>query len=264
MPHGHRCDTAGSTAEITSGLQGGCIAHRLTLVSDVPAEFEAIPAAAVADALVRLGHEVRFTPPSMRCLVPGSPVVGRAHPVRHFGSVDVFLEAFESTPAGGVLVIDNGGLEDEACIGDLTVAEAKSAGLAGIVLWGVHRDTAALMEIGLPLWSLGSIAPGPRSAREREGDPFSHAHVAGIRVTASDIAVADDDGAVFVPSDAWPAVFAAASAIVVAEQAQADTIAAGTNLRQQLGFAEYLARRDQDPSYTLRRHLAERGGAIET
>jgi hypothetical protein len=36
-------------------------------------------------------------------------------PVRHYGSVDVFLEAFGRAQAGDVPVIDNGGRSDEAC-----------------------------------------------------------------------------------------------------------------------------------------------------
>ena len=191
-------------------------------------------------------------------------MAGRAVPVRHYGSVDLFLEAFETAPAGGVLVIDNGGIDYEACIGDLAVAEAKSAGLAGIVLWGFHRDATALRQIALPVWSLGAVPPGPRSARPQEGDPFSHAQVGDLRVTDADIVVADDDGVVFVPADLWPEVSAAAAAIVLVEQAQADAIASGRNLREQLDFTDYLKQRAVDPSYTFRRHLSERGGAIET
>ena len=211
-----------------------------------------------------MGQEVRFTGPQVRRLTTGAPVVGPAVPVRHFGSVDVFLEAFESAPVGGVLVIDNGGLADEACIGDLTAAEAKAAGLAGIVLWGAHRDSSLLVEIGLPLWSLGSVPPGPRSARLRTADPFAYAQVGELTITAADVVVADDDGVVFVAADLWPEVSAAARAIATAEQAQASAIANGRNLRDQLGFRHYLARHAADPSYTFRRHLAERGGAIET
>ena len=227
-------------------------------------EFEPIPSAAVADALVRLAHPVRATAGWLRRLAPGPPVVGPAVPVRHFGSVDVFLEAFENAPPGGLLVIDNGGRDDEACIGDLTVAEARSAGLAGIVLWGVHRDSSALLEIGLPVWSMGAVPPGPRTALARDPLPFSHANVGSLRVTAEDVVAADDDGAVFVAADLWPEVSAAAAAIVKIENAQATAIAGGRNLRDQLGFADYLARRASDPTYTFRRHLAERGGAIET
>jgi 4-hydroxy-4-methyl-2-oxoglutarate aldolase len=223
-----------------------------------------LPAAAVADALVRLGLPVRLAPGSLRRVVPGDPVAGPAVPVRHFGSVDVFLEAYEGAPAGGILVIDNDGRDDEACIGDLTVGEARLAGLAGIVLWGRHRDSSALPAIGLPVWSLGTLPAGPRTARPKEGDPFGSARVGECLVTRADVVVADDDGVVFVDSASWPAVEAAARNIVADESRQAELIAAGTALRSQLDFAGYLTRRAAEPAYTLRQHLQERGGAIET
>ena len=55
--------------------------------------------------------------------------------------MDVFLEAFGQAQGGDVPVIDNGRRLDEACIGDLAVVEARAAGLAGVVVWGLHRDT---------------------------------------------------------------------------------------------------------------------------
>jgi regulator of RNase E activity RraA len=98
---------------------------------------------------------VRLAPGSLQRAFPGDPIVGPAVPVRHFGSVDVFLEAYEGAPAGGILVIDNEGRDDEACIGDLTIGEARLAALAGIVLWGCHRDSAALPAI--PAWNPNAI-----------------------------------------------------------------------------------------------------------
>jgi 4-hydroxy-4-methyl-2-oxoglutarate aldolase len=223
-----------------------------------------LPAAAVADALVRLGLPVRLAPATIRRAFPGEPIAGPAVPVRHSGSVDVFLEAYEAETPGGALVIDNEGRVDEACVGDLTVAEALLAGLVGIVVWGYHRDAAALPEIGLPVWSLGTLPAGPRGARAKDGDPFAKARIGDLVVTSSDIVVADDDGVVFVDAARWPEVEAIATRIVADESRQAELIARGMSLRHQLDFAGYLARRAIDPAYTLRQHLVERGGAIET
>ncbi|HSL33113.1 MAG TPA: hypothetical protein VK871_05650, partial [Candidatus Limnocylindrales bacterium] len=76
-----------------------------------------LAAAPLADAAVRLGLTVAFAPPAVRRFRPGLPIVGPAVPCRHSGSVDVFLEALGGAPAGGILVIDNGGRLDEGCIG---------------------------------------------------------------------------------------------------------------------------------------------------
>jgi 4-hydroxy-4-methyl-2-oxoglutarate aldolase len=60
-----------------------------------------------------------------------------------------------------VLVVDNGGRLDEACIGDLVALEAQAAGVEGMVIWGLHRDTVDIRAIGLPVFSLGAIPTGP-------------------------------------------------------------------------------------------------------
>ncbi len=93
----------------------------------------------------------------LQAVVPGSRLTGRVRPARHADSVDIFLEAFEHAEPGDVLVVDNGGRLDEACVGDLVVLEAQAAGLAGLVVWGLHRDTADIRAIGLPVFSLRDV-----------------------------------------------------------------------------------------------------------
>ena len=94
-------------------------------------------------------------------MTPGSCLAGRVCPARHVGSVDAFLEAFETAALGDVLVVDNGGILDEACVGDLVALEAYEAGMEGMAIWGLHRDTADIRVIGLPVFSLGAIPTGP-------------------------------------------------------------------------------------------------------
>src|ERR1700675_1958654 len=98
----------------------------------------------LADACLSTGTPVRCGPAGLRPLTGASVCSGRVFPVRHVGSVDVFLEALECAQSGDVLVVDNGGRLDEACVGDLIALEAKLAGVAGMVIWGLHRDTTEL------------------------------------------------------------------------------------------------------------------------
>jgi regulator of RNase E activity RraA len=104
---------------------------------------------------------VRCAPALLRAVVPGSRLAGRVCPARHAGSVDAFLEAFETAAPGDVLVVDNSGRMDESCAGDLVALEAQAASMEGIVIWGLHRDTADIRAIGLPVFSLGAIPTGP-------------------------------------------------------------------------------------------------------
>jgi regulator of RNase E activity RraA len=179
------------------------------------------------------------------------------------GSVDVFLEALEEAAPGDVLVVDNGGRLDEACVGDLIALEAKAARVAGIVIWGLHRDTRDLVGIGLPVWSLGSLPTGPLRLNPRGPDALRLAVVGAHAITASDHVVADADGVLFLPADRLPDLVGLARQIRDTEARQAAAVAAGTTLRAQLRFDEYLARRAAEPGYDFRRHLRAIGGAVE-
>ena len=217
----------------------------------------------VADACLRLSVPLRLAPPGLRPVVPGKKVAGRVTPVRHFGSVDVFLEAIDASALGDVLVIDNGGRSDEACIGDLTVLETRAGGLAGMLVWGFHRDTAELVEIGFPVFSYGSSPTGPVRLDARTPDALSSARFGEWAIGRSDAVFADGDGALFVPLEAAEKILETARDIFGRERRQADRVRAGETLRAQLRFADYLDRRNREPDYTLRRHLREIGGAIE-
>lgn len=217
----------------------------------------------IADAILRLKLPVRAAPAGVRSLRAKTRLAGRVLPVRHYGSVDIFLEAMTAARPGDVLVIDNQGRSDEACIGDLIALEAKAHGIAGIIVWGFHRDTADLVEIGLPVFSYGAYPFGPRRLDVREPEALHSARLGGFSVTNDDVVFADDDGVLFAPEENIENLLSAARAIAQTERRQAELIRAGKTLREQLEFDQYVTKRAADPSFTLREHLREIGGAIE-
>ena len=218
----------------------------------------------IADACLRLKVPFHLPPDGIAAVSPGMRTAGRVLPARHAGSVDVFLEAMQSAAPGDVLVVDNAGRRDEACVGDLTALEARAAGLAGLLVWGLHRDTLELVEIGFPVFSYGRCPTGPRRLDPAPEEALVRAHFGdGVVVDSTWLAFADDDGVVFAPADSADAIIEAAGEIMARERRQAERVRTGTTLRRQLRFEEYLQKRAADPGYTLRRHLQEIGGAIE-
>ena len=222
---------------------------------------EELTTANLADACLRLGIAPRCA--VLRGVTTGVRLSGRCLPVRHYGSVDIFLEAISSAGSGDVLIVDNAGRTDEGCVGDLVVLEAAAAGLSGIVIWGCHRDTAEIRALGLPIFSLGANAAGPVRLDPRSELAFVSAAVSDFSVTRADFAVADDDGVLFLPADQLDNLIRAGCSIRETEQRQARLAPKGVTLRSQLRFQEYLERRKSDSSLTFRKHLQSLGGSIE-
>ena len=79
----------------------------------------------------------------------------------------------------------------------------------------------------------------------------------------ADAVCADEDGVLFVPLDRVEEVLEVAAGIATTEGRQADDIRAGTSLRDQVRFGDYLAARTANPALTFRDHLRALGGEIE-
>jgi 4-hydroxy-4-methyl-2-oxoglutarate aldolase len=217
----------------------------------------------IADGCVALGLHVRLGRRGLRPIFGDSRICGPVCPAKHSGSVDVFLEAIAAAQPGDVLVIDNNARLDEGCIGDLIAGEAQAAGLAGIIVDGVHRDTMAIRALGVAVWSLGTCPAGPQELHTRTVHALEAASVGPSTVTKEDMVFADDDGVVFVAAADVARVLVAAKDVAAREQAHADRLAGGERLRAQFRLDDYIEARRADPELTFREHLKRMGGAIE-
>ena len=225
--------------------------------------FAGLSTPLITDACMRLGVFMRVAPAGIQPLVAGWKIAGRILPVRHSGSVDIFLEVMTDAAAGDILVIDNSARRHEGCVGDLTVLEARAVGLGGIAVWGLHRDTKQLVEIGFPVFSYGSFPVGPKRAYPRGHDALTTARFGDFKLTADDVVFGDDDGVVFALVRDVEDIISLACKIAETERRQAADIKKGKTLSQQFKFDEYLKKRSKNPALTFREHLRDIGGAIE-
>jgi len=217
----------------------------------------------ITDSCMRLGVFMRVAPVGITPLVAGWKIAGRVLPVRHSGSVDIFLEAMADAQAGDILTIDNASRKHEGCIGDLAVLEAQAMGLGGVAVWGFHRDTPQLIEIGFPVFSYGSYPAGPKRAYPRGSDALTTARFGDFKLTADDVVLGDDDGVVFALLQDVEEIISLARKIAKTEKHQAESIKKGKTLSRQFKFDEYLKKRSRNPDYTFREYLQKIDGAIE-
>jgi regulator of RNase E activity RraA len=217
----------------------------------------------LADGCLKAGVPIRCAPVGLQSLTRTMRCAGRARPVRHVGSIDVFFEVLEEAEPSEVLVIDNGGRLDEACIGDIVLLEVKAAGLAGIVIWGLHRDSKELGEISFPVFSLGALPTGPQRLHARPPDVFTRAMIGQHTITSNDVVAADANGVLFLPENRLADIVAAAVVYRETEARQLKAMRDGRNYRSQTRFGDYLARRQREPGYGFRQHLADMEAAGE-
>jgi regulator of RNase E activity RraA len=230
---------------------------------DLREAFSALSTPLITDACMRLGVFMRVAPVGIQPLVAGWKIAGRVLPVRHSGSVDIFLEVMADAVAGDILIIDNAGRRHEGCVGDLTVLEARAMGLGGIAVWGLHRDTSQLIEIGFPVFSYGAYPVGPKRAYPRGHDALTTARFGDFKLTADDVVMGDDDGVVFALLQDLEEIISLARKIAENERRQAANIKKGKTLSNQFRFDEYLKKRSKNPALTFREHLRQIGGTIE-
>ena len=226
-------------------------------------KFSKLSTPVLCDACLRLKLRPRLAPSGISPLIPETSLAGKIIPVKHYGSVDIFLEAAAAAKPGDIMVIDNQGRKDEGCIGDLTALEAKARKMAGIIVWGCHRDTRDLKKIKFPVFSCGKYPSGPVRLDKRPHNALEKANFGENEITSDDIVFADEDGVLFVNSDKVEEVIAEAEKISLAEQKHAELIKSGCTLFEQFDFKNYLTKKENDPDFSFRKHLKTIGAAIE-
>jgi len=93
---------------------------------------------------------------------------------------------------GRILVVDGGGSQQRALVGDMIGATAIENGWAGLVIWGMVRDVDELAALPIGVKALGAF-PVPGEKRG-VGELDVSVHFAGIEFRPGDWLYADNNG----------------------------------------------------------------------
>jgi 4-hydroxy-4-methyl-2-oxoglutarate aldolase len=174
--------------------------------------------ATLSDALDRLGIPGQCA--RIRPCDRAFRMTGRAYTILYgpagkpAGTVGDYID---DVPAGGVVVLDNGGREDATVWGDILTEIAHRRGLAGTVIDGINRDVALCLSLGYPIYSRGTWMRTGKDRVQVEGTNVN-VTIGEARVRPGDILRGDADGVVVIPSEHEEAVLAAAAEIEAAEE----------------------------------------------
>jgi 4-hydroxy-4-methyl-2-oxoglutarate aldolase len=199
----------------------------------IPPQVWHLDAASLADA----NKGLRILPRELRPYTRGINMVGRAVTVTASADLVPVLAGLEQCGAGDILVVD-AGTTTHAVLGELFATEALRREMAGIVVYGLCRDTEVLTQLSLPIYSLGTI---PRAVgASRLPVTQQPIRLGDVEVRPGEILVGDDDGIVVASDAELAAAIETAEAIQRREGRIRSAIQDGTSLFEQLNFAEHV------------------------
>jgi 4-hydroxy-4-methyl-2-oxoglutarate aldolase len=199
----------------------------------IPAQAWQLDAASLSDA----NKALRILPRELRPYGRGNRMVGRAVTIAAAADLLPVLAGLQQCGVGDILVVDAGTTE-HAVLGELFATEAVRRGMAGIVVYGLCRDTATLSQLRLPIYALGTIPRAVGATRlPAAQEPI---RLGDVEVRPGEILVGDDDGIVVLNDAELDAAVEAAEAIQRREGRIQSAIQDGTSLFEQLNFAEHL------------------------
>jgi RraA family protein len=163
------------------------------LPQDLITRYCEFPTPDISDMLNRM-----YTMDSgIRSFGSSAKLVGSACTVKTFPGDNLMVhKSLDIVQPGDVIVIDTGGSQRGAVLGDLISNKAVHRGVAGFIVDGLIRDVDGIRETGLPVFARGVTPFGP--LHRGPGELNFPVSCGGIVVNPGDIVVADENGVVVV------------------------------------------------------------------
>ena len=179
---------------------------------DLIEAFRDAPTSVISDNLARLPGAVGLRP-----FHRGGRLVGTAFTVRTRPGDNLAIHrALELVGPGDVIVVDGGGDETRALVGEIMKTIAEYRGAAGYVIDGAIRDVAAFAASDFPCFARTAIHRGPYKSGPGEINvPVS---IGGSVISPGDIVVGDEDGVVSFPAATAATLLEAVRAQIAREE----------------------------------------------
>ncbi|CAG7844274.1 Homoprotocatechuate catabolism bifunctional isomerase/decarboxylase [Pseudoclavibacter triregionum] len=153
---------------------------------------------------------------------PGRRILGFAHTLRYIpkredlfkefgGGFNAQKQAIDSVKPGDVVVMEARGEKGTGTVGDVLAMRAQFLGADAIVTDGGVRDSAAVGELDIPVYSVGNH-PAVLGRRHVPWEVGGTIACGGTAVQPGDVIIGDDDGIVVIPPALLEEVIADAEA----------------------------------------------------
>jgi regulator of RNase E activity RraA/CMP-N-acetylneuraminic acid synthetase len=137
--------------------------------------------------------------------IQGAKILGRAKTLKlralaegeDFRGIYGALESYKTIIPNDVIVVQND-VHQLAYFGELNANLAIRSGATGVVIGGMTRDTREVLDLGLPVFSMGSTCTDVRKKATLESIN-KRINLLGIDIAPGDLVFADNDGVIVVP-----------------------------------------------------------------
>lgn len=171
--------------------------HQHTVSDALLKKFAKFAVANLSDAMSRTNGTTDIRP-----FHKGGRVLGRAFTVKTAPGDNLMVhKAIEMAAPGDVIVVDAGGVQRNAVIGEIMATFAAKRKLAGFVIDGPIRDVESIGKSTFPIFARGISHRGPY--KDGPGEINVAVSIDGMVVHPGDIVIGDPDGVLAIrPHDA--------------------------------------------------------------
>lgn len=181
-------------------------------IDSMVASARTLSTATAHEAAGRIGA----IPASIKPIHPAMRVCGPALPVRTPAGDNLFLHhAIYAARPGEVLVVDTMGGAEFGYWGEVMALATQVRGIAGLVIAGGVRDSLRMVELGFPVFSIGTCIRGTAKDPHGDGTIGAPIRLGDVTISRGDLVLGDADGVVVLPAEQ--------SAAIVARSHQRDT-----------------------------------------